>query len=104
MQGRRLHLSWDFNYSYIFFNDFNFIVVSNPSPRRHVAVLRLKTAKESILCDINFYDAEQEYMNISSQPYTIIKLDFTTLASREIRKLHLLLIKLNHALPTTEFI
>ena len=26
-QGRRLHLSWDFNYSYLFFNDFNFIVI-----------------------------------------------------------------------------
>ena len=25
-QGRRLHLSWDFNYSYLFFNDFNFFV------------------------------------------------------------------------------
>ena len=25
-QGRRLHLSWDLNYSYLFFNDFNFIV------------------------------------------------------------------------------
>ena len=25
-QGRRLHLSWDSNYSYLFFSNFNFIV------------------------------------------------------------------------------
>ena len=35
-QGRRLHLSWDLNYSYLFLNDFHFIVfvaVALPSCR-----------------------------------------------------------------------